>query len=142
VYLVLFVCLFVCFCILFFQDRVSLCSPGCAGTPSVDQAGIELRNLLSVFKLKYLIHLYLSFVQGGKYGSIYILLQADTQLGWHSLLKMVSLWHLCPFGFFVKNQVAIGVWATSVCLDITFPALYFEIMSIFVAEMCVLYTTE
>jgi hypothetical protein len=33
--------LFVCF----FQDRVSLCSPGCPGTHSVDQAGLELRNL-------------------------------------------------------------------------------------------------
>jgi hypothetical protein len=29
----------------FFRDRVSLCSPGCPGTPSVDQAGLELRNL-------------------------------------------------------------------------------------------------
>jgi hypothetical protein len=28
----------------FFQDRVSLCSPGCPGTHSVDQAGLELRN--------------------------------------------------------------------------------------------------
>jgi hypothetical protein len=27
------------------QDRVSLCSPGCPGTYSVDQAGLELRNL-------------------------------------------------------------------------------------------------
>jgi hypothetical protein len=33
-------CLFVCL----FQDRVSLCSPGCPGTHSVDQAGLELRN--------------------------------------------------------------------------------------------------
>jgi hypothetical protein len=32
-----FVCLF--------GDRVSLCSPGCPGTHSVDQAGLELRNL-------------------------------------------------------------------------------------------------
>jgi hypothetical protein len=31
--------------ILLFQDRVSLCSPGCPGTHSVDQAGFELRNL-------------------------------------------------------------------------------------------------
>jgi hypothetical protein len=30
---------FVCF-----WDRVSLCSPGCPGTHSVDQAGLELRN--------------------------------------------------------------------------------------------------
>jgi hypothetical protein len=28
-----------------FQDRVSLCSPGCPGTHSVDHAGLELRNL-------------------------------------------------------------------------------------------------
>jgi hypothetical protein len=33
---------FVLFC--FFRDRVSLCSPGCPGTHSVDQAGLELRN--------------------------------------------------------------------------------------------------
>ena len=29
----------------FFGDRVSLCSPGCPGTHSVDQAGLELKNL-------------------------------------------------------------------------------------------------
>jgi hypothetical protein len=28
-----------------FRDRVSLCSPGCPGTHSVDLAGVELRNL-------------------------------------------------------------------------------------------------
>jgi hypothetical protein len=28
-----------------FRDRVSLCSPCCLGTHSVDQAGLELRNL-------------------------------------------------------------------------------------------------
>jgi hypothetical protein len=28
----------------FFQDRVFLCSPGCPGTHSVDQAIFELRN--------------------------------------------------------------------------------------------------
>jgi hypothetical protein len=30
---------------LVFQDRVSLYSPGCPGTHSVDQAGLKLRNL-------------------------------------------------------------------------------------------------
>jgi hypothetical protein len=30
-----------------FRDRVSLCSPGCPGTHSVDQAGLELRNPLA-----------------------------------------------------------------------------------------------
>jgi hypothetical protein len=29
---------------LFFWDRVSLCSPGCPRTHSVDQAGLKLRN--------------------------------------------------------------------------------------------------
>jgi hypothetical protein len=29
----------------FFPDSVSLCSPGCPGTHSVDQAGLKLRNL-------------------------------------------------------------------------------------------------
>ena len=33
------------FFFLVFRDRVSLCSPGCPGTHSVDQAGLELRNL-------------------------------------------------------------------------------------------------
>jgi hypothetical protein len=29
----------------FFPDRVSLCSPGCSGTHSIDQAGLKLKNL-------------------------------------------------------------------------------------------------
>jgi hypothetical protein len=35
---------FVLFCFVLFRDRVSLRSPGCPGTHSVDQAGLELRN--------------------------------------------------------------------------------------------------
>jgi hypothetical protein len=31
------------FCLVF-RDRVSLCSPGCPGTHSVDQAGLKFRN--------------------------------------------------------------------------------------------------
>jgi hypothetical protein len=38
-------CLFVCFVCFVFRDRVFPCSPGCPGTHSVDQAGLELRNL-------------------------------------------------------------------------------------------------
>jgi hypothetical protein len=40
-------CLFVLLLTLVFfeTDRVSLYSPGCPGTHSVDQAGLELRNL-------------------------------------------------------------------------------------------------
>jgi hypothetical protein len=34
----------VCLFVLVFRDRVSLCSPGCPGTYSVDQAGLKLRN--------------------------------------------------------------------------------------------------
>ena len=33
-----------CVCLFVFRDRVSLYSPGCPGTHSVDQAGLELRN--------------------------------------------------------------------------------------------------
>jgi hypothetical protein len=33
------------FSLWFFWDRVFLCRPGCPGTHSVDQAGLELRNL-------------------------------------------------------------------------------------------------
>jgi hypothetical protein len=33
--------------LLVFRDRVSLYSPGCPGTHFVDQAGLELRNLLA-----------------------------------------------------------------------------------------------
>jgi hypothetical protein len=36
-------CFFV-FCFCFFRDRVSLCSPSCPGTHSVDQADLELRD--------------------------------------------------------------------------------------------------
>jgi hypothetical protein len=42
--LMVFVCLFVCLFCFVFRDRVSLCSPGCPGTYSVDQAGLKLRN--------------------------------------------------------------------------------------------------
>jgi hypothetical protein len=37
--------LFFVWLFLVFRDRVSLCSPGWPGTHSVDQAGLELRNL-------------------------------------------------------------------------------------------------
>ncbi|CAH6777520.1 Gm4707 [Phodopus roborovskii] len=40
VVLIFFFFFFFFFC----QDRVSVCSPGCPGTHSVDQAGLELRE--------------------------------------------------------------------------------------------------
>ena len=42
---VFFVWLGFCFVLFFFQDRVSLCSPGCPRAHSVDQAVLKLRNL-------------------------------------------------------------------------------------------------
>ena len=42
-----FVLLFYCFVLFCFRDRVSVCSPGCPGTHSVEQASFELRNLLA-----------------------------------------------------------------------------------------------
>ena len=37
-------CTFFVLFFVFFLDRVSLCSPGCPGTHSVDQDGLKLRN--------------------------------------------------------------------------------------------------
>jgi hypothetical protein len=52
-FLSLFVCVFGFFCFVLcffvfafvFQDRVPLCIPGCPGTHSGDQTGLEIRNL-------------------------------------------------------------------------------------------------
>jgi hypothetical protein len=52
----------------------------------------------------------LSFVQGDKYGPIYILLHADQQLNQQHLLKMLSFLLLDDFSSFVKDQVTIGMW--------------------------------
>ena len=41
----MFVCLFFCLSVCLFGDRVSLCSPDCLGTHSVDQTSLELRDL-------------------------------------------------------------------------------------------------
>jgi hypothetical protein len=42
--LALYLLLLLSLSLLVFQDRVSLCSPGCPGTHSVDQADLELRR--------------------------------------------------------------------------------------------------
>ena len=48
------------------NNRVSLCSPGCPGTHSVDQAGLELRNppasASQVLGLKVYIHVYIKYI--------------------------------------------------------------------------------
>ena len=52
-----------------------------------------IRFCVSGFMLRSLIHLDLSFMQGDKYGSVYVLLHADIQLYQHNLLKMLSFFH-------------------------------------------------
>ena len=60
--------------------------------------------------LTSLIYLNLSFVQPDKYRSIFSFLHIVSQLDQHHLLKMLSFFPLCIFGFFVKVQVFISVW--------------------------------
>jgi hypothetical protein len=60
--------------------------------------------------LRSLIHLNLSFMQGDKYGFMFILLHEDVQVAQHHLLKMLSFFYCVVFGFFIqKNQVSTGV---------------------------------
>jgi hypothetical protein len=65
---------------------------------------------LSDFMLMSLINLELSFVQGDKYASIWVLVQRATQYNEHDLLKMLSLFHCLFLAPFTPNQVSIGVW--------------------------------
>jgi hypothetical protein len=68
--------------------------------------------------LRSLIHLDLSFLQGNKNGSIFILLHADIQLGQHHLLKRLFFFFLLyDFGFFTKNQISIGSWVYFWAID-------------------------
>ena len=57
-----------------------------------------------------LIHLYLIFVHGDKYGSSLILLQVDIQLCQHHLLKMLSFFHCIPLAPLSKIRCSIGLW--------------------------------
>ena len=43
--IVFIILIFIFYLFFFFLDRVSLCSPGCPGTHTVDQDGLELRDL-------------------------------------------------------------------------------------------------
>ena len=45
-----------------------------------------------------------------KYGSVCIQVQAELQLGKHHLLKMLPIFPLYVFGFFVKDQVCTAVY--------------------------------
>jgi hypothetical protein len=55
-----------------------------------------LLHSVSVFMLRSLIHLNLSFVQGDKYVSIFIILHTDKKLDQHHIFKMLSIFH-CIF---------------------------------------------
>jgi hypothetical protein len=50
-------------------------------------------SIISGLTLKSLIHLDLNFVQDDRYGSIYVLLHAYTQLVQQYFLKMFSFFH-------------------------------------------------
>ena len=70
----------------------------------------SVRFSVTGFVLRSLIYLDLSFVHVSRYGTILTLLHAGIQWFQHHLLKMFSFFLLYNFGFFVKNQVFIGVW--------------------------------
>jgi hypothetical protein len=66
----------------------------------------SIRFGVSNFMLRFFIHLDLSFVHGDKYGSICIFLHTDHQLEQHHVMKMLSFFPLCGFGFFVCHRLS------------------------------------
>jgi hypothetical protein len=52
--------------------------------------------------LRSLTHLDLSFVQSDKYGSVFIILHVDIQLGHHHLLKMLFFPHCMVLAYLLK----------------------------------------
>ena len=82
----------------------------CANIFEVSPTYSSINFSVSGFMWSSLIHLDLSFVQGDKNGSIYILLHDNCQLYQHYLLKMLCFFPLDGFHFLVKDQVTIGVW--------------------------------
>ena len=69
----------------------------------------SIRFNVSGFMRRSLIHLELSFVRGGKNGSICIFLQANFYLKQHHLLKMLSFFYWIIFSSLVKEHVNICV---------------------------------
>ena len=61
------------------------------------------------FMVWSLIHLDLMFLQGNKYGSIFIFLHKASQLDQHDLFKLLSYFHCIILAFFVKDQVLVTV---------------------------------
>jgi hypothetical protein len=59
--------------------------------------------------LRSLIHVNLNYVQGDRYGSICIILLTGIQLD-QPFVEDAVFFPLYGFGFFIKDQVSIGVW--------------------------------
>jgi hypothetical protein len=64
-----------------------------------------MRFSVSDFKLRSLIYIDLSFVQGDKCGFIFILLHLDTHLDQHRLLLMLSFFHCMALASLSKSSV-------------------------------------
>jgi hypothetical protein len=69
----------------------------------------SVRFCISGFILRCLIHLYLNFVQGNKYGSISIFSTYRLPDGPAPFIEDAFFFPLYVFCFFVKKQVTIGV---------------------------------
>lgn len=65
--------------------------------------------IISITILKTLIHMKLSFVQGVKYESVFILLNAAIQFEQHNFLKMLSFFHYV-FLDSLTNMGVHSVW--------------------------------
>lgn len=63
--------------------------------------------------LRFLIHLELSFVQGEKYGCVYILLHVATQFDQDHLLKMLSFLQCL---FLTSLSKIMCLWVCGLCL--------------------------
>ena len=73
----------------------------------------SIRFSVSYFMLIIVFNLKLSFVQGDKYGFIFIFQHTDCKLEHHHLLKILSFFHrffFFFFWFFVKNLGSINIW--------------------------------
>jgi hypothetical protein len=83
---------------------------------SCTYAFCSVRFSVSRFILKFLIHLDLSFVQGDRYGSIFILLHIDTQLVQH------YCWIWLSFSFFKFLLDIFFVYISNVIYFPCFPS--------------------
>jgi hypothetical protein len=66
--------------------------------------------------LALLICLNLNFVQGGKYGFIFIFVHTNSQLDQHHLLKMLSFFH-CIFWLLCQRSRVLKCVALFLCLQ-------------------------